>query len=421
MAKTVLVVVHGVGHWEEGWAEAPGGPVEELSKAAEYYPGFSADKPLSDAVDFVGIDYDDIFRGVLQRWDDLATSLNGLGLPGVTPKALRAVTDALARAGEPDNFFTSHAMDVAFYVAFPVVRRLVQLRVASRIMTTVAQHAGRQCTYVALGHSLGTTVLHDAIQRISSTGWLSNLDAVLEALNDQQVETQVSRADLQAAVERYGSNPFGPGKFQFEAVFQVSNTSRLLARTKDPYVSVVRPLYSGGALGQACRRFYNADHYLDPISKLRRHRCEEAWPQAAREYTARDLFSIRHVHDVNVHGLCHYIAHPSLHRELLYTLAPARFGWSHYQAAGGRLDEGGDFPTWGPRYLDQNLQDDLVGLLGEFSPESAFGDVLEEYKPRVEQLIGTVEVPSDVLRWLATAVALKAVADDVRGRVAGAA
>ena len=98
-------------------------------------------------------------------------------------------------------------------------------------------------------------------------------------------------------------------------------------------------------MGNSCLRFYNVDHLLDPISKVRRFRAAEAWPTAAATGTAKDVFDVRHVHDVNVHALDHYLIHPNVHAEILGSLCPSRFRLSDYQTAQARTGPDGDFPN----------------------------------------------------------------------------
>ena len=64
MAKNVVFLIHGIGTHPEGWSQADDGPVKALSKAAEYYSDFSEQEPISGAIEFVEIRYDDIFDGV---------------------------------------------------------------------------------------------------------------------------------------------------------------------------------------------------------------------------------------------------------------------------------------------------------------------------------------------------------------------
>lgn len=366
MAKNVFFLVHGVGHHPEGWAAADDGPINTLTTVANNYSGFSGESPLGNSVEFVEIRYDDIFDRILERWAELA---NGLAdLPNVAPDQIRAVRNQLSEVNAPDNWFASEAMDVLFYIGFPLVRRLVLLRVASKIMQTIAGHeASDNRRYSILGHSLGTTVVHDAIHKMGTTNWLSPDENVLEILNANEIGEDVTLEDMARVRERYGDRIFSPGNFKFDAIFMISNTSALLQKSaRNPYESIVRPRNSGGGpSSNACNRFYNVDHVLDPIGKVRRFRAAEAWPLAAGEHrtTAFDIFRVSHIHDVNVHGLDHYLKHPRVHAPILRSLARGRFSWDDFLQANARADEGGDFPQWGQNYQDEDFQDVVEGAL----------------------------------------------------------
>lgn len=130
--KDIIFLVHGVGRHGEGWAFGEGGPVAALTETANHYDGFSEQDPLTNAIEFVEIRYDDIFDAILKRWAELALSLTNL--PEATPQAISLVSQRLSEVDQPANWYAAQATDVGFYKAFRLVRRLVQLRVASRIM-----------------------------------------------------------------------------------------------------------------------------------------------------------------------------------------------------------------------------------------------------------------------------------------------
>lgn len=392
MPKSVVFFVHGMGQHNKDWISEEQGPATVLAREATAYPGFDDPEDLHGATEFVEIRYDDIFERILGQWANLASDLEGK-LPQATPEAITRIGDWLSEVDEPDNWFASHALDVALYRGFALVRRLIQLKVASLIMRTVAEREAAGLTdtaYILVAHSLGTTVAHDAVQRMATTNWLNRIDVALDALASRNVGPPTSREELDGALARYGKNPFGPGTFKFEAIFQISNTSRLLATTANgnPYKSVVRPMFSGnGPDTNACRLLVNVDHYLDPISKVRRFRAEEAWPASARRNTARDLFSIRHVHDINVHALDQYLKHPAVHGEILFRAARARFSRDDLVHARKRAEPGGDFAQWGPAYRDEDLQDEIESALTRFHE----GDEVKDLAATLAALPGIVE------------------------------
>lgn len=400
MAKNTVFLIHGMGVHKPGWATDADGPIPTLTRAANYYANFSDQAPLSDAVEFVEISYDDIFSKILTRWAELANSISGK-LPEATPDAIQKITEKLAEVDQPGNWFATHALDVALYKGFALIRRLVQLRVATTIMKTVSQHAsaasGEDRKYVLIAHSLGTTVAHDSIHKMAKTAWLGNKEMSLGAVNALDPDDQVNAADLDAAIARFGIHPFGPGTFKFDAVYMIANTSRLLqTATNSAYTSVVKPMFSaGGPTTNSCRRFINIDHFLDPVGKIKRHRAEEAWPNAVRFGTAVDMFDIRHIHDVNVHALEHYLIHPLVHAGILFEIAPTRFSDEDYNSAIARLAPGGDFPTWGNGLLDEDLQDRIVAELESLKATDDAGSLINllefAFPDKIAQLRGVIE------------------------------
>lgn len=381
MAKNTVFLIHGMGAHKPGWTAAKDGPIPTLTEAASHYAGFSAQAPLSDVVEFVEITYDDIFSKILTRWAELANAITGK-LPEATPEAIKAITTKLGEVDQPDNWFATHALDVAFYWGFALIRRLVQLRVATKLMRTISQHAslasGEDRKYILIAHSLGTTVAHDSIHKMAKTAWLGDSASALEVVNAQDPDDLVSAADLEDAIARFGMHPFGPGTFKFNAIYMIANTSRLLQKSANSaYLSVVKPIFSaGGPTTNSCLRFINVDHFLDPIGKVRRHRAEEAWPNAARFGTAQDMFDVRHIHDVNVHALEHYLIHPRVHADILFEIAPTRFSNDDYRAALARLAPGGDFPTWGSGLLDEDLQDRIVEGLEKLKVQDGVSNLI---------------------------------------------
>jgi hypothetical protein len=414
MAKSIVFLVHGIGIHEEGWVQDQAGPVQALTKAAEHYSGFGPNEPLTDAVEFVEIRYDDIFDGIRQRWAALAEGLGASSLPGRTPELLQQVGSAIVQGGG-GSVVATHVLDVGLYTGFRIVQRLVQLKVAALMMSKISgclQEPEGSRSFVVVAHSFGTTVAHDAIQRMATSGWLADADRVRGLLQDSGLTLET----FQHAVDRYGPNPFAPGNFKFDAIFQISNTSRLFSRTKPAYDSSVRPMFSGGPMNNAVRRFYNADHVLDPAGKIRKHRAKEAWPVSATNFTAVDLFDIDHIHDINVHDLGHYLSHPLVHAHLLFAAAPTRFKLADFQQAMGRVAEGGDFPRFGSKFLDEDLRNDIEGLLSALSPNT-LDRLPDAIEPQVRTFLGGIDVPGNVMNWLKTAVGLKGVLDELKGRL----
>jgi hypothetical protein len=379
MPKNVIFLVHGMGKHPEGWSGAKDGPVAALVEAAKAYPGFSDADPLSNSVEFVEIAYDDLFDRIVTQWQTLAADLRAVS--AFAPAQLAALTDAIAGLDPAQNWYASHALDVILYRGFAPVRRIVQLRVALQIMRTIADlgTAGRRFGVIA--HSLGTTVAHDALHRLTQAKWFQPAQRdLLAAISGSDAATL--EADIARYRERYSGNPFGVGTLEFSAIVMLANTSRLLHEgdVPDPAKSNVRPpLAEPDPQRFICRRFVNARHVLDPVGQVKAFRSEAEWPAAAARGLTRDVFGLKHVHDVNVHGFCHYLCHPLVHREIFLRLVPERFDGAGYQMAGQRVTGDGDFPQWGEKYRDEDQQDAILAKLGPLGSNATLRDLAGLY------------------------------------------
>lgn len=368
MAKNVIFFIHGVGQHGQGWSTAEGGPGAELLAAANHYPRFSEEEPLSESVIFHEIRYDDVFDKVVQRWGEEAKKL-GDAFGESTNKDIanvKALADKFATVGG-DSWWARVGLDVPLYVLFKPVQRLVQLRVISAIMTAVAkyrlQDGNTARKFLVVAHSLGTTVAHDALDGIARGAWLAKHDEAADALQRFGFGQHISADDLKIARERYGSNPFGPGTFHFESIMMISNTSGLLHQSSSsPGKSHTKPSFTDGQ--NNCKHFCNVDHVFDPIADLELFRAEKTWPRAASRGTARDIFGLTHIYDVNVHGFGHYLKHPLVHREILFRSAPHKFKAADYAAAATRIEDGGDFLQWGPGFRDEDKLQELMDAYG---------------------------------------------------------
>ena len=153
----------------------------------------------------------------------------------------------------------------------------------------------------------------------------------------------------------------------FDAVFMVSNTSRLLFTTdEDPYHSTVRPVGPGDMKQAVCGTFYNFDHRLDPVSKLCKFRIHDAWRpdvEGAQEPT------LDHLYEPNVHNLSHYLLHPYVYGPILGHLAPS-FSRADWREAWNRVDNG-KFSRWGPEYSSESLRKKAEAALTKLLPKSS--------------------------------------------------
>ncbi|MBI1424242.1 MAG: hypothetical protein GC149_12295 [Gammaproteobacteria bacterium] len=375
VAPNVLFLVHGIGEHRGGWSQLP---KTCLRDAASQYDCFDASPdPLEHQIQFVEIRYDDIFDLILSRFQGLTEQFKRLD-PGLVPNLLSKVNDILSK---PDSVAARYAGDVLLY-QFKLVSTTVLLRVMQTITDTVSRigrvHDGQVVKYGILGHSMGTTVVHDALQLLATQPMLTT-DAILAELRQSIPEL----AD--AYVQNFGNNPFSDANFQFDAVYMVSNTSRLLHTTElGPYESRVRPFNLQNAQA-VCRSFYNIEHQWDPVSKVKQFRLADAWSGNTDGAAQVD---VDHVYQANVHALDHYLLNPKVHAAIFFQMAPA-FKLQHLQQAQQRVDNG-DFKRWGPGFepaaVKQALQDKL-----EAKVQDALGsdkaEKLQEILKQLKQLL----------------------------------
>jgi hypothetical protein len=376
MPRHVLFFVHGIGQHAAGWAREAGGPIDTLKKSAALYDCFHG-LDLENELDMVEIRYDDIFDAHLDQWAALASELKNA--PGGSARFNR-VNDLLARVGDDRNTFASFGGDVLLYTGFELIAKRVRLRVNAVIADKVnsAQLAARDQPgatpeFGIVGHSLGTTVVHDSLAQLADNAWLppdaASLDAL--ALNDQQKKRV---ADM---LRQGAANPFAPPGFVWDCIMMVSNTSRLLCQlAMTPYQSCVK----SGAGGYA-RNFLNVEHALDPVSKLKQFKMPGAWDGGVQ-------IDVDHIHDPNIHGFGHYLQHPAVHGPLFRLLVPAFTAGcfdKSKELARTYPKWGEAFPPGGPRAL---LEQKLTQLVTDYRDSSMarLGDLLEDYTKKIGML-----------------------------------
>jgi hypothetical protein len=122
------------------------------------YEQYSDGELFEDRFNCFSIEYDSKFEERRDAWNDQIGSIlgsdavGGLGLPSADE--LSALTD--------DNFFTTHIKDVLLYRFIPQVGEQVRAHVISKINDVVQSvHSSSEVSIIA--HSLGTSVIHDAV------------------------------------------------------------------------------------------------------------------------------------------------------------------------------------------------------------------------------------------------------------------
>lgn len=354
MAKSTIVFIHGVGVHPDGWS---GSAVERLKEDAKAYPG--ALEVLNEHFEFKEIAYDEVFAEVVSDWRDLSEKLLNSGFPGAPALTDASFTAPLAAAfvdyaqavqaiTAPDKFLSTHAMDAVLYGGFGLVRSVVDHCVAAKLATIVADacstvDADEFPRIVVVAHSLGTAVAQNAIQLLGTKDWLANVPPLPVDATTQTL------APIRKG-QRNKDNPFDPkqtGLPWLSGIVMIANTSPLGVFCKPgpgENQSIVRPKFSGGSRGRVADSYINVSHVYDPICKLALF-STETWGQAHADGYAEDV-SVRHIYDKNVHGLNHYLMHPSVHARIFSLARPDHFTADFVSQADARVGSNnpGAFP-----------------------------------------------------------------------------
>lgn len=291
MPRTYVFLIHGIGKqpegaWSDSWQQA-------LLQALGHYDERSSDDIRQNLIRFVPISYDHVFEGYRKRWVDLGGALADSEIIQQGP-----VKDALTwvkndhEPGIQDAFWT-YALDAVLWFGLPQARAAVIASVLSQtvdgVKAMLAENGSADRAHW-VAHSLGTSVLHDALVSLRF---------------DQSLH----------------EGAFDPANFKWQSVSMLANTSRLLRAQKvltpgvaleqfDPYRSLLKP----GSPASLTRSYCNFHHRLDPIT----------WPMQFRplDFTigyhddeTQHFMDPRHVHDFT-----HYVDNPRVQLRLLRTL-----------------------------------------------------------------------------------------------------
>lgn len=376
MAKNIIFFVHGIGRHADGWSKIKGGPVHALIEASKQYDCFNGLK-LENLVDLVEIRYDDIFDQHLDQWASLASTLK---TSPFSSTSFNKVTDLLSRVNDDKNLFAQYGGDVILYTAFDLIARRVRLRVNSIISSKITSalkaarnQPGPNPEFSIVGHSLGTTIVHDCLQQLASSNWLPKGGV---AISDVSMTTE-EKKNLRRLMQNPANNPYAPGNFIWDSVYMISNTSRLLHRTdKTPYNSLVQP-------GETTRYFFNVEHELDPICKVKSFKIPAHWNKS-RAFN----IEVDHIHQANVHGFAHYLKRPAVHRPLFRSMID-EFGNSCNDQA-RMLDN--NFPRFAGDFnvatkkaaLKKKLKNIMTSATGESIAK--YRDLFEQFSNKIGKL-----------------------------------
>lgn len=283
--KQTLIIVHGMGDPKDFKQDV----IASVNSGLDLYPAHKG-KKIEQLVDIVYFDYNtflDKYRKAMaddrKKFRSRLNVLEGADLKPIIGDFLTWEHDI-----DADSFFKTHLLDVLFY-RYTFLAEYIRIGLADEIVKAV-DVKGSQNVHV-LGHSLGTSVVHDT----------------LESLYKPYPDSHPRKKNLDPGLHRLGS------------VHLVANVSCVLQTFKAVEESLVRPCNGG-----CTHAYYQYRHAVDPFT----------WPSPFdpipnTHWTAScigDEAQYRAlrptaVTDWNTHALTHYLKDPQCHGPLLQMLS----------------------------------------------------------------------------------------------------
>ena len=288
MAKPLLLLLHGIGTHSSTWADHM---IGRLGEIAATFPDIAAGGPLASQVVLKPLRYDSVFDDQLTRWRNTGKALKGFTRDtAIKVPRLVSFLDSNLVPPDEESFVWNAVMDAVTYRGVTVTRDQIRTHVMKEIVSAVNAHLDQEpgAEISILGHSLGTIVTHD-VMHLLGTGGQPGVEAFSAEF------TRFANVFLVANASR-----LGPRKF--------IDIKSLDSRTRP--VGAPKPTDGGDPY---CGAFYNINNHWDPIGSWARF-APQGWGDRFHD------IEVRHIHQVNVHGIDHYIEHPSVHIALFRAL-----------------------------------------------------------------------------------------------------
>ncbi len=337
MTKKTLLIIHGMGQHTK--ASVKSEVNSALTAAFKLYPSLDGKSPASQ-ITVKTLEYGSFFEKYRKSISKESGLLSDkIKMVDVANSLLSGSIETINSLGEKfgeDEFFYTHLLDVILY-RYSILAERIRLHIAEEIALVVSQ-VGSANLHV-LGHSLGTAVLHDALQKSYGPESLEDGDKIKLSVIDHKLG----------------------------GVHMVSNVSRILQSFAKVGSSVVRP----GQYG-CTSAFTEYRHKLDPFTYVKPFD-----PTNNGGWVEQETFkhAYRLVHDgltevtaANVHSLSHYIANPSVHLLLFKSL----FGFSPNKPERESAES---------KYLEATVQGKAIAV------QEAFGGLAAGSDDSVEALL----------------------------------
>lgn len=282
MSNKSLIIVHGMGeHTEASVKQEIAGALKTVFSR---YDSLASKDPMSeiDLSVFAYNYYFDDYRKSVEDRNDIVSALQGVSnkYGGLLPEAASEIAK-LGKSITEDSFFSTHWLDVLLY-RYSLMAEPIQEELAVQIASEVRLKGGANVHL--LGHSLGTSVLHDTLARL------------------------------------YGPEPskvkLSTVNAKISCVHMVANVSRMLQTFRKVGSSEVRPV-----LG-CCTNMIQYRHRLDPIPQIKPFTPTNngGWITPKIWEGSYQLIEPSAVTSANVHALSHYLLDPEVHLPLLHVL-----------------------------------------------------------------------------------------------------
>jgi hypothetical protein len=280
--KRVLFLLHGIGRMDRNWSANVVKAIRDLAGALENDPasGFAANA-LKDAVEeteFVELLYDDLF----QRITRVIFERQSLFIEALREDRLGTIADLFTTDAGAPNTLRDNLVDILFYRAMKEHRHMVRKHVQLQMLMEIQERGTEDIQYSVMAHSLGTVVMHDTLQEMSTEP----------------------------------GSPFRLGSpFMINNLFMVANTSFMLQTDYDPRTSNVRPFIGQNDAGYVFR-YWDFAHRFDPVAQLRGFAAGmRNLPQQRFTFVTVDHFKA-----ANIHSYTHYLGDPRVHARVFEAL-----------------------------------------------------------------------------------------------------
>ncbi|WP_156669162.1 hypothetical protein [Shewanella sp. UCD-FRSSP16_17] len=297
--KPIVLLIHGMGTHPTGniTKEFKKG----LSESASYLEltGFEPDKEF----EFQEFNYSEYFDKKRLEISDEAEFLTEYMAAG--PYFLQRLISFQSKIKDDKSLYT-HWLDVIFYCLLGTLRETILARCMEKILSVLKEAKDHPDSYkevIIVGHSLGTSVLHDSLTKLYLR------------------PSEPDRADH----IRFSNYPI-------DGLWTIANVSRLtylLTRLEDPNTSIVRDhnnLHDG-----VSHFFYPVYNQYDPFTIFNRYSVD---PQVGDLIRTNE---IRKIDDselsVNPHDLVEYMADPEVGGVFLSEFSSFNIGMNQIQKA----------------------------------------------------------------------------------------